>query len=29
MHWHGIILPANMDGVPGLSFMGIEALLNK
>ncbi|MQT62476.1 multicopper oxidase domain-containing protein, partial [Pseudomonas sp. FSL R10-0056] len=22
-HWHGIILPANMDGVPGLSFHGI------
>ncbi|WP_253192181.1 multicopper oxidase domain-containing protein, partial [Klebsiella pneumoniae] len=19
IHWHGIILPANMDGVPGLS----------
>ena len=24
IHWHGIILPANMDGVPGLSFAGIE-----
>ncbi|MDC7123899.1 multicopper oxidase domain-containing protein, partial [Cellulomonas fimi] len=24
VHWHGIILPANMDGVPGLSFHGIE-----
>ena len=24
IHWHGIILPANMDGVPGLSFKGIE-----
>jgi len=24
LHWHGIILPANMDGVPGLSFAGIE-----
>jgi len=24
IHWHGIILPANMDGVPGLSFHGIE-----
>ncbi|AKF47419.1 copper-resistance protein, CopA family [Pseudomonas syringae] len=24
IHWHGIILPANMDGVPGLSFGGIE-----
>jgi CopA family copper-resistance protein len=23
IHWHGIILPANMDGVPGLSFRGI------
>jgi CopA family copper-resistance protein len=23
VHWHGIILPANMDGVPGLSFSGI------
>ncbi|WP_417661279.1 copper resistance system multicopper oxidase [Pseudomonas sp.] len=25
IHWHGIILPANMDGVPGLSFAGIAA----
>ncbi|WP_448107042.1 copper resistance system multicopper oxidase [Pseudomonas azerbaijanoccidentalis] len=24
IHWHGILLPANMDGVPGLSFKGIE-----
>jgi CopA family copper-resistance protein len=24
IHWHGIILPAAMDGVPGLSFHGIE-----
>jgi len=24
IHWHGIILPANMDGVPGLSFHGIR-----
>jgi CopA family copper-resistance protein len=23
IHWHGIILPAAMDGVPGLSFRGI------
>jgi CopA family copper-resistance protein len=23
IHWHGVILPANMDGVPGLSFHGI------
>jgi CopA family copper-resistance protein len=23
IHWHGIILPADMDGVPGLSFNGI------
>jgi copper-resistance protein, CopA family len=23
IHWHGIILPANMDGVPGISFDGI------
>jgi len=23
IHWHGLILPANMDGVPGLSFSGI------
>ena len=23
IHWHGIILPSNMDGVPGLSFDGI------
>ena len=24
IHWHGILLPANMDGVPGLSFDGIH-----
>ena len=24
IHWHGIILPANMDGVPGMSFNGIH-----
>jgi CopA family copper-resistance protein len=24
IHWHGIQLPANMDGVPGLSFNGIH-----
>ncbi|MBS0226508.1 MAG: copper resistance system multicopper oxidase [Proteobacteria bacterium] len=24
VHWHGILLPANMDGVPGLSFDGIR-----
>ncbi|HZV38824.1 MAG TPA: copper resistance system multicopper oxidase [Pseudoxanthomonas sp.] len=24
IHWHGIILPANMDGVPGLSYDGID-----
>jgi FtsP/CotA-like multicopper oxidase with cupredoxin domain len=23
IHWHGIILPFEMDGVPGLSFQGI------
>ncbi len=23
IHWHGIILPANMDGVPDISFKGI------
>ena len=23
IHWHGIILPARMDGVPGISFKGI------
>ena len=23
IHWHGIILPADMDGVPGVSFPGI------
>ncbi|WP_243039763.1 copper resistance system multicopper oxidase [Dyella sedimenti] len=23
IHWHGIVLPADMDGVPGLSFDGI------
>ncbi len=24
IHWHGIILPTGMDGVPGLSFNGIR-----
>jgi CopA family copper-resistance protein len=24
VHWHGILLPSNMDGVPGLSFHGIR-----
>ncbi len=24
IHWHGIILPTEMDGVPGLSFDGIK-----
>jgi CopA family copper-resistance protein len=24
IHWHGVVLPANMDGVPGLSFHGIR-----
>jgi CopA family copper-resistance protein len=24
IHWHGILLPAHMDGVPGVSFSGIE-----
>ncbi|MGH8218803.1 MAG: copper resistance system multicopper oxidase [Steroidobacteraceae bacterium] len=23
IHWHGMIVPADMDGVPGLSFSGI------
>ena len=23
IHWHGLILPAEMDGVPGISFPGI------
>ncbi len=23
IHWHGILLPADMDGVPGFSFAGI------
>ena len=25
IHWHGIILPFQMDGVPGLSYVGIPA----
>lgn len=25
IHWHGFIVPAGMDGVPGLSFAGIDA----
>lgn len=24
IHWHGILLPFDMDGVPGISFPGIE-----
>ena len=24
IHWHGIILPTGMDGVPGMSFAGIK-----
>src|SRR5690606_40301898 len=24
IHWHGILLPADMDGVPGLSFNGLN-----
>lgn len=24
IHWHGILLPSHMDGVPGVSFRGIE-----
>jgi CopA family copper-resistance protein len=24
IHWHGMILPYQMDGVPGISFAGIE-----
>ncbi len=24
IHWHGLLLPADMDGVPGLSFPGIR-----
>ncbi len=25
IHWHGLILPFHMDGVPGISFPGIKA----
>jgi FtsP/CotA-like multicopper oxidase with cupredoxin domain len=25
IHWHGLVLPANMDGVPGLSFHGVRS----
>jgi CopA family copper-resistance protein len=25
LHWHGIVLPFDMDGVPGVSFHGIPA----
>lgn len=24
IHWHGVLVPPNMDGVPGVSFPGIE-----
>lgn len=23
IHWHGILIPSEMDGVPGVSFPGI------
>ncbi len=26
IHWHGILLPYRMDGVPGVSFTGIAPL---
>jgi CopA family copper-resistance protein len=25
IHWHGVLVPADMDGVPGVSFAGIPA----
>lgn len=25
IHWHGVLVPPDMDGVPGVSFPGIEA----
>ncbi|UVT15390.1 MAG: copper resistance system multicopper oxidase [Nitrospira sp.] len=25
IHWHGLLLPSHMDGVPGVSFGGIES----
>lgn len=25
LHWHGLLLPTQMDGVPGVSFPGIKA----
>jgi len=25
IHWHGVLVPTEMDGVPGVSFPGIEA----
>ena len=25
IHWHGLLLPFQMDGVPGISFLGIKA----
>ncbi len=25
IHWHGILVPPDMDGVPGISFAGIKA----
>lgn len=24
IHWHGVLLPSHMDGVPGVSFRGIQ-----
>ena len=25
IHWHGVLVPPDMDGVPGVSFAGIKA----
>ncbi len=27
IHWHGLLVPAGMDGVPGVSFPGIRFIL--
>ena len=29
IHWHGLLLPPSMDGVPGVSFAGIEPAIRK
>jgi FtsP/CotA-like multicopper oxidase with cupredoxin domain len=29
IHWHGLMLPFRMDGVPGVSFAGIAPMAER